>query len=110
MSNDQNGQELASKGGEHNLGYDEDGVEIAPWPCSTGPKLRDIKEMIAKLEDASFKVTEQTPNYDNPYRQFDGCCYHPLETKEKAFAHWNRRLEYRKAQIEEAQKNRKSDV
>ncbi len=118
MSKDQNGpttramaKKVAKKGGKHNLGYDEDGVDNAPWPLgSTGPMLRGITKMIERLEDESFKVTKRTPDYENPYVWDDGCCNHPLETKEEALAYWEQQLEYRKAEIEEARKNRKSDL
>ncbi len=102
--------ENAPKGGKFNLGYDEDGVDNVPWALgSTCPTQRDIIEMIGKLKDDSFKVANRTPVDKNPYRWCDGCCYYKIKTKEKALEYWEQQLK-KKAAIEEAQKNRKSDL
>jgi hypothetical protein len=83
----------------YGLGYDEDGVDIPPWPSSNGYPLRRIESMLAKLNDPLFKVTKKTPDYENPYLSYDGCCHERIETKEKALAYWNEQHQRRLARI-----------
>lgn len=95
--------EAANRGGKYDLGYDEDGVDNAPIQFgSQSLLLRTIRSMIEKLHDDRFKVMKKTPTYQNPYLCFDGCCYHPLSTKEEALRYWNGQLQFRLEEVERA--------
>lgn len=96
--------EATHTGGKYNLGYDEDGVDNEPQPRSL--LLRTIRRMIEKLHDERFKVTKKTPMYENPYLCDDGCCYHPLSTKEEALHYWNGQLQFRLEEIERVKANK----
>ena len=98
-------EELKRNPGKFGLGYDEDGVSVAPWPLGAGGvRLCRIQEMIAKLENPKFRITKKTPNYANPYLYSDGCCYNELATKEKAVEYWQGRLIDRQEEIEREKK------